>query len=600
VSPRGASQPVLVAELVSAGRGAAAQPAFEPGPRVPLAKGARDGAEVGDLVTVTMRGRAGRVTAVHGSARSPRAALRALLAANGLGTPFPGAVLEEAEAKDRDAPAGDRGRRDLRDQRVITIDPEGAKDHDDAIAVAPDGADATRLWVHIADVSRFVAAGGPLDREAARRGTSVYVPGMVDPMLPPRLSSDLCSLRPGADRAAVTVEMVIAADGEVTDTRFSRSLIRSERGLTYPEVDALTAGETLGDAGLEADLARAALVARALRDRRLARGALEASSPEPVVTFAGDRVAGIHLEGQTPAHSLVEECMIAANEAVARYLIARGRPTIFRHHEDPAQSRIELLYEQLAELDVATPPLPEGPLGPAARRAAAAAAADAVARHLASGRGGPALWTLVLRSLRQAYYSPHEPGHSGLASPAYLHFTSPIRRYPDLVVHRGLLDALGLGDPAPGPSELAEAADHSSATEREASAVERRGDDICAAFLLDDLLSRRGWESRLEGTVVGLIDAGLFLQIEDVFTGFLPSRRMEDDHFRADPLGVSLTGTRSGRRIRLGDRLEVRVVRIEPLRGRVELEPASGGAPARRPPAPVSRSRRGGPGGRGR
>jgi ribonuclease R len=591
---------VLVAELVSAGRGAAAQPAFEPGPRVPLAKGARDGAEVGDLVTVTMRGRAGRVTAVHGSARSPRAALRALLAANGLGTPFPRAVLEEAAAQDEDAPAGDRGRRDLRDQRVITIDPEGAKDHDDAIAVAPEGAEATRLWVHIADVSRFVAAGGPLDREAARRGTSVYVPGSVDPMLPPRLSSDLCSLRPGADRAAVTVEMVIAADGEVTDTRFSRSLIRSERRLTYPEVDALTAGETLGDPGLEADLGRAAVVARALRERRLARGALEASSPEPVVTFAGDRVAGIHLEGQTAAHSLVEECMIAANEAVARYLIARGKPTVFRHHEDPAQSRIELLYEQLAELDVATPPLPEGPLGPAARRAAAAAAADAVARHLAQGRGGPALWTLVLRSLRQAYYSPHEPGHSGLASPAYLHFTSPIRRYPDLLVHRGLLDALGLGDPAPGPSELAEAADHSSATEREASAVERRGDDICAAFLLDDLLSRRGWESRMEGTVVGLIDAGLFLQMEDIFTGFLPSRRLEDDHFRADPLGVSLIGGRSGRRIRLGDTLEVRVVRIEPLRGRVELEPAAGGAPARRPAAPASRSRRGRPGGRGR
>ena len=591
---------MLVAELVSAGRGAAAQPVFEPGHRVPLAKGARGGAEIGDLVTVTMRGRAGRVTAVHGPARSPRAALRALLAAEGLGRPFPRAALEEAEAKDTRTPVGDRGRRDLRHQRVITIDPEGAKDHDDAIAVAAEGADATRLWVHIADVSRFVAAGGPLDREAARRGTSVYVPGSVDPMLPARLSSDLCSLRPGVDRAAVTVEMVVTADGEVTDTSFSRSLIRSERRLTYPEVDALAAGETLGDPGLEADLGRAAMVARALHERRLSRGALEVVSAEPVVTFAGDRVAAIHLEGQTPAHSLVEECMIAANEAVARYLIARGKPTVFRHHEDPAQSRIELLYEQLAELGVATPPLPDGPLGPAARRAAAVAAADAVARHLASGRGGPALWTLVLRALRQAYYSPHEPGHSGLASPAYLHFTSPIRRYPDLLVHRTLLDALGLGDPAPGPSELAEAADHSSATEREAAAVERRGDDICAAFLLDDLMSRRGWETPLEGTVVGLIDAGLFLQMEDVFTGFLPSRRLEDDHFRADPLGVSLIGSRTGRRIRLGDRLEVRALRIEPLRGRVELEPASGAAPARRPLATVPRSRRGGPAGRGR
>lgn len=591
---RGAPAAVLVAELVSSGRGAAAQPAFEPGLRIPLAKGARGGAAVGDLVTVTMRGRAARVTAVHGPARSPTVALRALLVSEDLARPFSRAVLEEAEALDESGAADDRGRRDLRDQRVITIDPVGAKDHDDAIAVADEGGGATRVWVHIADVARFVAPGGPIDREAARRGCSVYVPGMVTPMLPPRLSSDLCSLRPGVDRAAVTVEMVIDGRGEVGETRFSRSLIRSERRLTYAEADSVIASGGLGDPAMEADILRAAEVARLLRARRMARGALEAESGEPVVRFDGDRVAEMHLEGSTPAHSLVEECMIAANEAVARYLIARGQPTVFRHHEDPAQSRIEVLYEQLDALGVATPPLPDGNLGAPERRAAAAAAAAAVARHLESGGpGGGALWTLVLRSLRQAHYSASEVGHSGLASAAYLHFTSPIRRYPDILAHRGLLDALGLDGPGPQATELAAEADVSSATEREASTIERRADDICAAFLLQDRLTETGWDVPVEGRVTGLIDAGLFVTFDEVFTGFLPSRRLEDDHYRADPLGVALIGDASGRRIRVGDTLSARVVRVEPLRGRIQLEPATAPGGGRRGPAPLgSRARR--------
>ncbi|MGD9571934.1 MAG: RNB domain-containing ribonuclease [Thermoleophilia bacterium] len=591
MSRRGGPDAVLVAELVSAGRGAAAEPAFEPGPRVALAKGARGGAGVGDLVTVTLRGRAGRVTAVHGPARSPRAALRALLAAEGLERPFPRAALDEADALDDSTVLRDRGRRDLRDQPVVTIDPEGAKDHDDAISVAREDGGAVRLWVHIADVARFVAAGGPLDREAARRGNSVYVPGTVVPMLPPRLSADLCSLRPGVDRAAVTAEMVVAPDGTVTETRFGRSLIRSERRLTYGEADRILGGGGIGDAGLEEQVRLAGEVASRLRAVRMRRGALEASSGEPVITFSGDRIASIHREGQTPAHSLVEECMIAANEAVARHLIARGQPTVFRHHEDPAGSRIEMLYEQLAELGVATPPLADGPLGPTERRAAAAAAAAAVGRHLDSGRGGPVLWTLVLRALRQAHYSPDEVGHSGLASTAYLHFTSPIRRYPDLLVHRGLLDALGIGDAGPERAELA-AAVHCSGTEREASAVERRADDLCAAYLLRDRLASDG-DMVVEGHVSGVIDAGLFVSFGEVFTGFLASRRLEDDHYRADALGVQLIGQATGRRIRLGDPISARVVRVEPLRGRVELEPPEASGDGRRPGGHRRRGRAG-------
>ena len=298
--------------------------------------------------------------------------------------------------------------------------------------------------------------------------------------------------------------------------------------------------------------------------------------------------------------------MIAANEAVARHLIARGRPTVFRHHEDPAQSRIAMLYEQLAELGVATPPLPEGEMGGPARRAAAAAAAEAVARHLAAtgGRGAEALWPLVLRVAapgvllggRGRALRPREPGVPPL------HLADPALPRP-AGAPRPAEHARAAGGPAAGGARSwrsrPTAAPAPSAT---AAAVERRGDDICAAYWLRDRLSERGWDEPVEGLVTGLIDAGLFVTFEGgIVTGFLPSRRLEDDHYRADPLGVMLIGDASGRRIRLGDPIEVRVVRIEPLRGRVELEPADTPRPHRGGPrSVVPRSRRGRAGARPR
>jgi ribonuclease R len=579
---RGAT--TLVAEIVPAGRGAAARPAFDRGPDVALSRAARGDAGIGDLVTLSLRGGGARVIAVHGRASSPRAAMTALLAEEGLGRPFPAAALDEAEAGTRIDGAGDRGRRDMRDQLVITIDPEGAKDHDDAVAVSLEG-DAVRLWVHIADVTRFVPPGGHTDREAARRGTSVYVPGSVDPMLPPRLSSDLCSLRPGVDRLAVTAEMLVDADGAVGETRFYRSTIRSEHRLTYPEVDGHFAGASLGGGALEDGLDVARALARRMRARRTGRGALTIASSEPVVRFAGDRVASVALEHQTESHRLIEEFMIAANEAVARFLIGRKRPTVFRFHEDPEEVRVERLYEQLDELGVVVPPLPDPPLTPSQARQAAHDASDAVARFVErEGRGARAFPGLVLRSLRQAYYATDRVGHSGLASAAYLHFTSPIRRYPDLMAHRTLLDALGIGDPAPDPAWLAEAAFRSSETERAAADVERIADRICAAYLLADTIAERGWDTVFEGEVTGLIEVGAFVAFEDVFEGFLPVRLIPGDRYYLDPLGTALTGEATGRKVRLGDPVEVRVSEVNRLRGRVNLEPAEGAPPPKPPP----------------
>jgi ribonuclease R len=569
---------LVTGTLVGAGRSLAVEPAFESGPPLRLGKQGRDG-RIGDLVTALDGPRGPRVVAVHGSARSPRAAMAALLASEGLGRPFPEAVLAEADAAAEQAAAEDPGRHDLTDQRVITIDPEGAKDHDDAIAVAAEG-DAIRLWVHIADVARYVPFGGPIDREAARRGCSVYVPGTVDPMLAQILSNDICSLRPGAARKVVTAEMLVDAAGEVTETRFARSTIHSRRRLTYPEVDRLFAGGSLGDAALEADLDLLRTLAARLRTQRMARGALGIETAEPTFRFEGERLVGVEMEGQTEAHSLVEECMIAANEAVARYMIARGRPTIFRRHEDPQAGSIELLYERLAALGVAAPELPEGPLTPTHCAQASVRASQAVAAHTARHGGARALPVLVLRALRQAHYSAEFVGHSGLASSAYLHFTSPIRRYPDLAAHRALLDALGLGPPAADATELAIEAERSSLAERDATALERRADRICLAFLLIDVL--RGDPDRIfDGEVTGIGESGAFVAYgpDLAFDGYLAARRIEGDWWRPDPLDVMLVGDDTGRRIAIGDAISVRVVDIEPLRGRVDLAPADSPRP---------------------
>jgi ribonuclease R len=484
------------------------------------------------------------------------------------------------------------GRTDLRDLVSFTVDPDAAKDFDDAVSVREEG-DGVRIWVHIADVSYFVPAGTPLDRGAAERGNSVYVPGLVAPMLPHELADDACSLRPNVDRLTVTVE--IAPGGE---TSFYRSVIRSRERFTYGQVQRILEGKEQHDLGDDVRLAER--VSADLRRRRFARGALRVESPE--VNFAFDGHGGVErawLEAEPTAHALVEELMILANEAVAEFLAARRRDAIYRVHEPPEPQSVQLLLAKLTDLDVPTPPVPEAEsMGPTETARVAAEASERVADYVQrAGRGREAFPALVLRALKQARYDPRNLGHSGLASTAYTHFTSPIRRYPDLVVHRALLRELGQGDDAL-PEDLAATAEHTSETERAATQIEYLADEICAAWLLERVLFERGWEEPFGGEVTGIIPSGLFARFGDVFEGFLPARRLHGDYYELNDLGTALVGRRGGRRYRLGDEVEVKVEDIRRAEGKIELSTReSGGSrgagrrgrPSRRRPAQRAR-----------
>jgi ribonuclease R len=504
----------------------------------------------------TDRGRRARVERVVGPADRIENVLEALLVERGLREGF--------EPHDVPEP-GYEGRTDLRELTTFTVDPDTAKDFDDAISVRQEG-DGVRIWVHIADVSYFVAAGSPLDRGAAARGNSVYVPGLVAPMLPPAISDDASSLRPHVDRLTVTVES--PPSGEA---RFYRSVIRSDERFTYGQAQRILDGEEQHDL---ADVVRLAdRVSADLRRRRFARGALRVESPE--VNFAFDGKGGVErawLEAEPTAHALIEELMILANEAVAEFLASRRRDAIFRVHEPPEPQSVQLLLAKLTDLDVPTPPVPDADrMGPTEATRVAAEASERVAEHVRSAnRGREAFPALVLRALKQARYHPQNLGHSGLASTAYLHFTSPIRRYADLVVHRALLRELGQGDDAL-PEDLEATAQHISETERAAMQIEYLADEIAAAWYLERVLFDRGWEEAFEGEVTGLIPSGLFVRFGEVFEGFLPARRLHGDYYELNELGTALVGRRSGRRYRLGDELDVKVEDIRRAEGKIEV-----------------------------
>jgi ribonuclease R len=485
-----------------------------------------------------------------------RDAIEELMRERGLERRFEAGVERAARsARERGphvAAGGGVERRDLRELATFTIDPVSARDFDDAISAErlPDGG-GVRVWVHIADVSAYVREGSPVDVEARERGTSVYVPGAVEPMLPDALSGDACSLVPGRARAAVTVEMDI--DGaQVRRTAFYRSTICSDERLDYDRVDRIFAGKEHAREPWAEPLRAAREASAALGEKRARHGgALTLNSEEPEFVFdAEGEVREIKGRVQTESHRLIEHLMIAANEAVAQELQRREVPCLYRVHERPQAASVERLVDQLASLGVPTPPVPAQ-----MSRAQAAELVSEISRSVeehikrtvararkgdatASPTGGrQALTSLVLRSLQQAYYAPRNLGHAGLGSECYCHFTSPIRRYPDLVCHRALLSALGGPERAPRASMLQELGEWTSERERAAMEIERDADDVARCFALERELLESGGEATFGGEVVGLIAAGAFVAFGPPigegaaeggyrYEGMLPVRRL--------------------------------------------------------------------------
>jgi len=508
----------------------------------------------------------------------------ALVKANhGVPTRFPDdALAEAARLPAAPAEADFTGREDLRALPFVTIDGETARDFDDAVFV-----EQTRhgcaLWVAIADVAHYVPLGSALDREAFERGNSYYFPASVEPMFPKALSNGLCSLNPRVPRLAVAVRLEMTADGRRGEPRVMNAVIRSHARLTYdrardvcvdkkPAARAELAAEA-GDA-VVAMLDLAEGLARKMRQRRLERGSLDFDLPEGEVRFdAEGRPVAIEPRERHFAHQLIEEFMIAANEAVSEFLQAHALPCLYRVHAEPDREKLETLYELLARLD--------GEAAPKRARAGRFSDDDftpeGLGRLLASVAGTEReflVHRMVLRSMKQARYQPENEGHFGLASESYAHFTSPIRRYADLVVHRLVKRALGDQNmPVPGFKKLAEIGQQLSARERVAQEAERECQKRYACLVLRDQVGRE-----FDGVVSALMDYGFWVELPQVLAeGFIRLSTMLDDYYGYIKEREMLLGSRTGRVIRVGQGLRVRLIGAHLDRLEIDLELAEAG-----------------------
>ena len=532
---------------------------------------ARDGDYVVARVTEPPTGRhppIGAVEEVLGSRMLPGMEIDVAIRAYELPVAWSEETVSEAAA----LPAGVRGaelegREDLRGLAFVTIDGEDARDFDDAV-YCERTARGWRVVVAIADVSAYVHPGTALDAEARLRGNSVYFPDRVIPMLPESLSNGLCSLRPHEDRLCLGCELIVTESGRVHRSRFFEGVIRSRARLTYTEVsqalesaDSATR-ERLADVAPMLDVLRDAY--ESLRRARDERGAIDLDMTETRVVLGPDsRVERFEPAERNTAHRIIEECMVAANVAAARLLERHRLPVLYRVHEGPPPDKVEELRVFLDEFGLRL----GGGEAPQPRHFAA------VVEDAASRPDAQLVQTVLLRSLTQAAYAPGNVGHFGLAHRAYVHFTSPIRRYPDVVAHRAIRHVLRRGrpgdfEPAPG-SLLAAVGDHCSMTERRADDATR---DALAWLKCEFMLGKLG--EVFDATITGVAAFGVFATLDEVFVeGLVHVSALGPDYFHFDPAGHRLSGERSRRSFRLGDRMRVRVASVDPDERRVDFEP---------------------------
>ena len=508
----------------------------------------------------------GRITARHGDPGAPRQVSLIAMVQHQIPYEFPQDVLDEANSAKPIKGLG--GREDMRDLPLITIDPADARDHDDAIAAMPDDDPANPgghvVWVAIADVAHYVTPGSALDREARKRGNSSYFPDRVSPMLPEELSADLCSLMEGVDRPCMAVRMILDAKGNKRGHRFVRGLMRSPASLSYEVVQSAVDG---ADTDVPENLLKTAILPvyaayHAANKAREDRQPLNLDLPERRVMLSeSGEVSSIAYRERLDAHRLVEEFMILANVCAAETLEGQKTPLIYRVHEEPNPEKLDALRENVESIGLT---LAKGQV----------LKTKHLNQLLAAARGtehAEMISMSVLRSQTQAYYAPQNFGHFGLNLARYAHFTSPIRRYADLIVHRALIRALGLGKDGLSPAEmeqLVSTSEHISQTERRSMDAERDTvDRYVAAFLSD----REGAE--FTGKIAGVSRAGIFVKLDETGAdGLAPISSLGSDYFHHDRDSNTLTGERTGRVLGLGMPVTVRLVEAVPVTGGLILE----------------------------